>query len=131
MQNLSKPIQRTDKCDIEHTKINTVKEGLKSVVMVTSTPKAQWVAVLSVYFFLYNRNRRLKIKLTLLGKNRQKKNMGEVKSRSKVQQKVLKTVRHLFFASASSRIVQYNVLSTMIRYMCMVVCSSTKSTPSH
>lgn len=67
--------EKTDKSDIELIKINIVRKSLKSVVMVTS---AQWPCglhfFLLLYYFLYNRNSTsLKIKLTPLGKNRQKK----------------------------------------------------------
>lgn len=75
MQNLSKPSPRTDKSDIELIKINIVRESLKSVVMVTSAQRPCGLqSFLLLYYFLYNRNSTsLKIKLTLLGKNRQKK----------------------------------------------------------
>lgn len=89
MQNLSKPSQRTDKSDAELIKINIVRESLKSVVMVTSAQRPRGLqSFLLLYYFLYNRNSTsLKIKLTPLGKNRQKKNMQEVKSRSEGQKK--------------------------------------------
>lgn len=75
MQNLSKPSQRTDKSDTELIKINIVRESLKSVVMVTSAQRpCGRQSFLLLYYFLYNRNRTsLKIKWTLLGKNRQKR----------------------------------------------------------
>lgn len=75
MQNLSKPSRRTDKNDIELIKINIVRESLESVVMVTSVQRPCGLqSFLLLYYFLYNRNRTsLKIKLTLLGKNRQKR----------------------------------------------------------
>lgn len=75
MQNLSKPSRRTDKSDIELIKINIVRESLKSVVMVTSAQRPCGLqSFLLLYYFLYNRNSTsLKIKLTPLGKNRQKR----------------------------------------------------------
>lgn len=75
MQNLSKPSQRTDKSDVELIKINIVRESLKSVVMVTSAQRPRGLqSFLLLYYFLYNRNSTsLKIKLTPLGKNRQKR----------------------------------------------------------
>lgn len=85
--------EKTDKSDIELIKINIVRKSLKSVVMVTSAQRPCGLHFfLLLYYFLYNRNSTsLKIKLTPLGKNRQKKekrNMQEVKSRSEGQRKI-------------------------------------------
>lgn len=67
--------EKTDKSDIELIKINIVRKSLKSVVMVTSAQRPCGLHFfLLLYYFLYNRNSTsLKIKLTPLGKNRQKK----------------------------------------------------------
>lgn len=137
MQNLSKPSRRTDKNDIELIKINIVRESLESVVMVTSVQRPCGLqSFLLLYYFLYNRNRTsLKIKLTLLGKNRQKricKSKANLKDEKKRKRKKECWNHKLFpfhFPCASSRIVRYSVLSIMVKYMGMVACSSTKSKP--
>lgn len=59
---------------ISNSKINIVRESLKSVVMVTFAQRPKGLQSLLLYYFLYNRNRRsLKIKLTPLGKKIDKK----------------------------------------------------------
>lgn len=106
---------------ILNSKINIVRESLKSVVMVTSAQRPCGLqSFLLLYYFLYNRNRTsLKIKLTLLGKNRQricKKSKADLKDNKKKKGVLeLKLSPSIFPVPV---VELYNsVLSMMVRYM--------------